>query len=695
MASRTSSGDSRVDAQDGPAAMPGGSATSALTAQSRIAVASPSHENADGCSPQLSARAAAFPAASSCTAPTTTTTSGRNGSSVSSGGGGGGGGGGSAHARAGGQAPWVRANIEEVASRAAVEKAEAERRLAAAEAQLRAALEELYNRHRKRSDAYSAVFGARHPLCQHGDSCVANAVGSLCQSFLLAYGVRVGIGVLLRAFKLIRNKSFKSALDLQLLLSEKNLMVREEACRLGLFFGGFSGLYHAARCLLRRCRDCDTPANAAIAGAVSGLSVLALDDPNKRRSLALYLLARLAQCVCASKGRWAQVLQSHPLRKLGGTALFLFASAQIMYAYVMRPETLPSTYWDFISRTGPTPPPVLEAVRRSCRGLPMDTTALTAFLHGRTGQLAPLCMGPVPAVVPCAVLHPGCASCPRAQLRAARDAFRKTFPLYLSLTFVPFVVLNMHKFLQSPLRTVWLATVSALRSTSFIAVFVGIYQACVCTQRKLVLKDHKFYYWLAGAVAGLSVLIEKASRRTELTLYVLPRALDSLIYILVHRHILPDMKMAEVVLFSACMGGLMYFHDTDPSAMAPFIRGILNRFLHHSSPPSPADPAPAPLPPPSTLPTASPSHPPALEPTSSPPAPLSSSLSPTLSRLRIARTSPRAAQAGSRAAAATAAGSAVVGGGEVNGQGGDSPLSPAAMSPTVTAKKLEAAFQGL
>ncbi|CAI5465400.1 unnamed protein product [Closterium sp. Yama58-4] len=592
----------------------------------------------------------------------------------------------------------MRANIEAMASRAAVEKAEAERRLAAAEAQLRAALEELYNRHRKRSDAYSAVFGARHPLCQHGDSCVANAVGSLCQSFLLAYGVRVGIGVLLRAFKLIRNKSFKSALDLQLLLSEKNLMVREEACRLGLFFGGFSGLYHATRCLLRRCRDCDTPANAAIAGAVSGLSVLALDDPNKRRSLALYLLARLAQCACASKSKWARALQRHPLRGYGSTVLFVFASAQIMYAYVMRPETLPSSYWDFISRTGPIPTPVLEAVRRSCRGMPMDTLALTALLRGRTGQVAPLGMGPMPSLVPCSMLHPDCSSCPRAQLRAARNAFRKTFPLYLSLTFVPFVVLNLRKFMQSPLRTVWLATSSALRSTSFIAVFVGVYQACACTHRKFVLKDHKLFYWLAGAVAGLSVLIEKASRRAELTLYVLPRALDSLIYILVNRHILPDIKMAEVVLFCACMGGLMYFHDTDPSAMAPFVRGILNRFLHHSSPPPPTDassslppPSTTTLPPPSTVPAPAPvsSHPTAQITSSS-----SAAASPALSRLRVASTSPRATHAGSTAAGAGGAGAG--GGGVGDGQGGgESPHSPVTMSPTVTAKKLEAAFQGL
>lgn len=55
---------------------------------------------------------------------------------------------------------------------------------------------------------------------------------------------------------------------------------------------------------------------------------------------------------------------------------------------------------------------------------------------------------------------------------------------------------------------------------------------------------------MAGGVAALSVLLEKKARRGELALYVMPRAADSLWYILVNRHILPDVKNAEVHLFT-------------------------------------------------------------------------------------------------------------------------------------------------
>lgn len=65
--------------------------------------------------------------------------------------------------------------------------------------------------------------------------------------------------------------------------------------------------------------------------------------------------------------------------------------------------------------------------------------------------------------------------------------------------------------------------------------------------RKVSSKDHKLVYWFAGGLSALSVVLEKKSRRAELALYVLPRAGDSLWYILVNRHLLPNIKNAEVL----------------------------------------------------------------------------------------------------------------------------------------------------
>lgn len=76
-------------------------------------------------------------------------------------------------------------------------------------------------------------------------------------------------------------------------------------------------------------------------------------------------------------------------------------------------------------------------------------------------------------------------------------------------------------------------------------------KAVICLHRKVAHKDKKVVYWIAGGIAGLSVLLEKKARRSELALYVLPRAVDSLGYILVNRHLVPKIKKAEVKFTSS------------------------------------------------------------------------------------------------------------------------------------------------
>ena len=71
-------------------------------------------------------------------------------------------------------------------------------------------------------------------------------------------------------------------------------------------------------------------------------------------------------------------------------------------------------------------------------------------------------------------------------------------------------------------------------------------QSYICLQRKLVTRDHKLVYWFGGAIASLSILLERKTQRAELALYVLSNAANSLWYILVKRHLIPEIPYAEV-----------------------------------------------------------------------------------------------------------------------------------------------------
>lgn len=134
-----------------------------------------------------------------------------------------------------------------------------------------------------------------------------------------------------------------------------------------------------------------------------------LENSERRRTFGLYLMVRGIQSVyCALLKRGMPLF--YPAEwKHGDSLLFILSSAQIMYAYVMRPETLPSSYWRFIVNAGPITKDVLTAVRRNNRGLPVDVDKLLAYCEKAGGKAAvtpPPLTSALPDAIPLGVLHP-------------------------------------------------------------------------------------------------------------------------------------------------------------------------------------------------------------------------------------------------------------------------------------------------
>lgn len=397
------------------------------------------------------------------------------------------------------------------------------------------------------------------------------------RGFTLGYGVRAGLSLATKLFSVIRKGRF-AALNWSL-LSETSLVYRVDAVRLGLFCGGYTAVYHAARHWLGKLARLDQSQRDILAGALAGLCVL-FQSRDRRRTLALYTLARVAQCSynsLKSQGKWHFWGSDWPH---GDWLLFGTSTAQIMWAYVMRPETLPTSYWNFIVNAGPIHKTVLKAVKASNEGSALDAPALVEYCVKAGASCAPN-IGSDAACVPCDIMHPHTASCALATITAGAGTFRKTFPLYMSISLVPYCVFNAKRAMGDPANTMWTAFLGAVRSTAFLASFVSSFQAVVCTERNLFTQksDSGLLYMLAGFVASLSLLVEKKSRRSELALYVMPRALDSLFLTLTQDKWVPSIHLGEVALFSACMGALMHYHNQEPDTMAPLVRTIIARIV--------------------------------------------------------------------------------------------------------------------
>eukprot|EP00891_Asterochloris_glomerata_P002067 jgi/Astpho2/2067/e_gw1.00038.70.1_t len=411
------------------------------------------------------------------------------------------------------------------------------------------------------------------------------------RAFVMAYFTREGLGLLTRILTLLRAGKLQDLASWKLLSGDRGLAAppacREDAVKLALFVGGFTGSYHLLRGGLQQWMNqshtqaCFTAGCLAgkLWGSLSGITLL-FQKRERRRTLALYTLARLAQCYYNSQkqqGRWHAWGSDW---QYGDALLFAVSSAQIMYSYVMNPKTLPASYWNFIVRTGPIHEVVLEAVRRNVRKQPVNIAAVNSYIRRNGGRT--LLQDPFPRQIGAAVLHPHTRSPVANVLRAARNTFSRTFPLYLSINLVPYVVLNFRNAAKAPLMTSLHAALSAARSTSFLSAFVGLYQMTISAHRALCKTgDFKLLYFAAGwwLVASGSILMEKRSRRSELALYVFPRALDSFLLTVTPRGWVPSLRFGEVALFSLCMGALMYYREHEPSTMSPLIRSLLSRIV--------------------------------------------------------------------------------------------------------------------
>jgi hypothetical protein len=73
-------------------------------------------------------------------------------------------------------------------------------------------------------------------------------------------------------------------------------------------------------------------------------------------------------------------------------------------------------------------------------------------------------------------MHPHTASCALATITAGAGTFRKTFPLYMSISLVPYCVFNAKRAMGDPANTMWTAFLGAVRSTAFLASFVSSFQ---------------------------------------------------------------------------------------------------------------------------------------------------------------------------------------------------------------------------
>ncbi|EIE89776.1 hypothetical protein RO3G_14487 [Rhizopus delemar RA 99-880] len=357
------------------------------------------------------------------------------------------------------------------------------------------------------------------------------------RGFILAYGVRAGVNFCLYLIRVIRKKApigkiFEASL--------KSL----DAFRFAAMFGSFSFLWKSVNNGLRLYRKKDDRLNGLISGAVAGLSIL-FEKEERRIDLAQQLLVRN-----------------------GDALLFAITCAQVLYAYTMRPDTLPPDFYSFMVKTARCPKESLLLNHENVRGFPVTPQhAIESIRHLRPTPHALKTLSQLPLdapAIPCEALHPWLDDCHLTAVERFIKVFKSFLPIYGTLHFVPMFLLRTQHLRKDPLTMLSKTTKATLRSGAFLATFVTLYQYQICMHRQLLKTgllgrlNSKYLYGLAGFFCSYpAIFIEDKKRRSELALYVLPKAVQSFYSIAYSHQWIFKLKYFEVLMASTAMGIIM------------------------------------------------------------------------------------------------------------------------------------------
>jgi hypothetical protein len=302
---------------------------------------------------------------------------------------------------------------------------------------------------------------------------------------------------------------------------------------------------------------------------VGGLSILA-ETPERRVSYMQQLAVRALQSLYASLHSRNLISVPH-----GGALLYTLAGSQVMYAYMMRPETLPPDFYKFMVKAARVPDPVLRLNATNVREGRLDpeyALELVKRYNGTPYNIARTkAMSATPGVLPCSVIHPQHDTCTMTNIDRWLRVFQMIAPVYASLNIVPMLTLRLKNFLKNPGTLAGKAIFNTIRSSSFLASYVTIFQFCTCLHRNIHawvervfghrMADSRALVFLFGFLNSAAIFIEHPSRRVELGLYVLPKAVDSFFRNLVQRRMAIVIPHAEVAMFAAAMGLIMVSVD--------------------------------------------------------------------------------------------------------------------------------------
>lgn len=195
--------------------------------------------------------------------------------------------------------------------------------------------------------------------------------------------------------------------------------------------------------------------------------------------------------------------------------------------------------------------------------------------------------------LPPAVLNPWIEGILPMAIERFYMIFLDILPVYASLHFIPALTFKRKQFKQDPGEAVLRTTMSSFRSSAFLATFVLIYHTWFSSKHALyrLHKNNlpqwlssflisKESLWFGGFLTCASLAVEESKRRSELAMYVLPKAMESAWTTARRKKWLPHIPFGPELLVAFGTASLMqaYTHEP-PQVMSGLVHTLIYQFI--------------------------------------------------------------------------------------------------------------------
>jgi len=165
------------------------------------------------------------------------------------------------------------------------------------------------------------------------------------------------------------------------------------------------------------------------------------------------------------------------------------------------------------------------------------------------------------AFVGCREIHS--YSCERHALSHSLRMLLLALKVYIPVHVLP-MLLRSKQLRRRPGQLAFRCVKGVAKSCLFVAVYSGIIRYAMCRLGQMTGSAGRWTLCICVLLGSLAIVIETPRRRTELALFLLPRALEAAWSLVRRGQGLRNIQGADQWLFAGAMGALLLFYQNEP-----------------------------------------------------------------------------------------------------------------------------------